>query len=282
MTLSLLTNTSSLSAQRALAYSTRMFGETASRLSSGRRIVTAADDSAGLAISERLSAQIRSYAQAERNTNDGISLLQTAEGALAEVSDLLGRMRELAVQSSTATLGTSDREAIQSEFSSLRSEIDRIAEVTEFNGRKLLDGSLTSLSFRVGIDGTSDDQIEVAIDSADSSDIGGAPALSAANVSTASGALDALNIIDESINDISAIRADVGSSETRLGSAVNVAQSARYALSSAISGIRDADFAEETANFARQNILVQAGIAVLAQANQQSGRVLDLLRFETT
>lgn len=281
MALSLLTNTSSLSAQRTLAYSTRVFGETAARLSSGLRIVTAADDSAGLAISERLSAQIRSYAQAERNTNDGISLLQTAEGALAEVSDLLGRMRELAVQAATDTVGTSERTAINLEFTSLRDEIDRIAEVTEFNGRKLLDGSLTSLSFQVGISGTNDDQIEIAIDSVDSSDIG-SPALSGANVSTKVGALAAIDTLDESISDVSSIRASVGTSQTRLESAVTVSQSARYTLSSAVSSIRDADFAQETANFVTQNILVQAGIAVLAQANQQTGRVLDLLRFETS
>jgi flagellin len=251
------------------------------RLSTGLRINTAADDAAGLAISEKLRAQIRSLSQAERNANDGISLMQTAEGAMNEVSGILGRMRELAVQSANGTLGSTERGFLNSELTDLRSEIDRVASVTEFNGSKLLNGGTTgtAFSFQVGIGNSSNDTISATIKGTKAADLGisGSVSLNTVNISSAGGARSALSTIDKAINDISTRRANLGSAQNRMQITIANLGSARENLSAANSRIRDVDVASETATLTRNNILLQAGVSVLAQANQLPSVALSLL-----
>lgn len=275
-----MTNVASLNAQRHLGRTQETLNSSMGRLASGLRINRAGDDAAGLAISENLKSQIRSLGQAERNANDGVSLLQVAEGGMNEMSGVVTRMRELAMQSSTDTVGDEERVFIQQEFTALMSEIDRIANVTEFNGTSLLDGTATALDFQVGIHNTADDRITVAIDDMHASVLGtggGGAALSTTDVSTKAGAQAALDIIDESIGDISAGRADIGAAENRLQVTVANLGTARENLSAANSRIRDTDVAEESAQLTRSNILLQAGASVLAQANQAPQIALSLL-----
>ena len=280
MAFSVMTNVASLNAQRHLGRTQDTLGTAMGRLASGLRINRAGDDAAGLAISENLKSQIRSLGQAERNANDGVSLLQVAEGGMNEMSGVVTRMRELAMQSSTDTVGDAERVFIQQEFSALMSEIDRIANVTEFNGTSLLDGSATAIDFQVGIHNTADDRITVAIDDMHASVLGtggGGAALSTTDVSTKAGAQAALDIIDASIQDISAGRADIGAAENRLQVTVANLGTARENLSAANSRIRDTDVAEESAQLTRSNILLQAGASVLAQANAAPQIALSLL-----
>ena len=278
MALTILTNTQSLNAQRNLAGTQRNLSGNLSRLSSGLRINTAADDSAGLAISENFRAQIRSLSQAERNSMDGVSLIQTAEGAMNEVSGILTRMRELSVQSANGTLGTQERNFLQDEFSTLRSEIDRIAEVTEFNGISLLDGSSSTATFQVGIDNSSNDRISVDLLNVSSTTLGASGTqLDDLSISTVSGSQNSLSILDEAINDVSAGRADLGAAQNRLNVTITNLSSARENISAANSRIRDVDVASETAALTRNSILMQAGVSVLAQANQSPQLALSLL-----
>jgi flagellin len=276
MGISLLTNTASLNAQRNLTKTSHSLASNFSKLSSGQRINTAGDDAAGLAISERMKSQIRSMSQAERNANDGISLLQTAEGALNENGGILIRMRELAMQSSNGTLGSTDRSALQTEFKQLTDEIDRIAEVTEFNGQKLLNGDNASFSFQVGIGNTADDTIDATMVSMTAADYG----IDTLDISGAdpSAAQAALQQIDAAIEKTSSSRADLGSTQNRLQVTVSNLQSANTNLSAANSRIRDVDVADESASMTKNNILSQAGIAVLSQANQLPSMALSLLR----
>jgi flagellin len=275
MALSILTNVESQNAQKNLSRTQKMLAGNFGRLSSGLRINQASDDAAGLAISEKLKSQIRSLSQAERNTNDGISLLQTAEGAMNEVSGILTRMRELAVQSANGTLGTDERGFLNDEFSTLRDEIDRVAATTEFNGINLLDGTASALVFQVGINSGSGDQISVAISDIHASALSGRDA---ADISSAVGATGALSTIDSAITALSGVRADVGTVQNRLNITVANIQSARENLSAANSRIRDVDVASESAELTKNNILMQAGVAVLAQANQTPSLALSLLR----
>lgn len=280
MALSIVTNVSSLNAQRNLMGTQSALDTSLGRLSSGLRINRAGDDAAGLAISENLKAQIRSLGQAERNANDGVSLLQTAEGAMNEISGIMTRMRELAMQSSTDTVSDVERAFVQAEFDALVTEIDRIADVTEFNGFNLLDGSSTAIDFQVGIHNTANDRITGAIDDMHASVLGtsgGGPALSAQSVATKTGAQNALAVIDQAIIDTSDGRADIGALENRLQVTIANLASARQNLSAANSRIRDTDVAEESANMTRQNILMQAGVSVLSQANQIPSLALSLL-----
>ena len=280
MVMSLVTNVGSLNAQRNLAKSGGALQRNLAQLSSGLRINRAGDDAAGLAISENLKSQIRSLGQAQRNANDGISLLQTAEGAMNEVSGIMTRMRELAVQTSSDTLSDTERGFAQQEFAALISEIDRIANVTEFNGTSLIDGSATALEFQVGIHDTANDRISVSIADMTSATLGtgaGAVALSTAAVDTKANAQSALDIIDDAIEDVSSGRADVGAVENRLQVTVSNLGSARENLSAANSRIRDADIAEATAALTRNTILQQAGASVLAQANQTPQLALSLI-----
>lgn len=279
MALSIQTNVASQAAQRNLAITTKNLQGNFARLSSGLRINTAADDAAGLAISERMKSQIRSMGQAERNANDGISLLQTAEGAMNENSGVLIRMRELAMQAATDTVGTAEKALIQTEFAQLVQEIDRIASVTQFNGVNLLDGSTPTFNFQVGIGTTAADTISVSMDTMTAAAYGaGATDLTALDVSTVAGAQAALTAIDTAIADTSTSRANLGAVQNRLQVTVSNLMSARENLSAANSRIRDVDVAEETAALTRNNILSQAGVAVLAQANQAPQAALSLLR----
>jgi flagellin len=296
MALSVLTNTASLEAQRSLQMTGKALQSNFAKLSSGQRINNAGDDAAGLAISERMKSQISSMAQAERNSNDGISLLQTAEGALNQNSGMLSRMRDLAMQSANGTLGASDRSALQTEFVQVRSEIDRIANVTEFNGHKLLDSN-ASFKFQVGISGTASDTITATMSKMTSKSYGLDPAdgttpldlstLSIGNGKDETGAdvtgdattaQAALATIDKAIAATSNTRATLGANQNRLQVTVANLQSASSNLSAANSRIRDVDVASESANMTKNNILSQAGLAVLAQANQLPSAALSLLR----
>ncbi len=280
MAISINTNVGSINAQRNLSKTQKSLMGNLGRLSTGLRINTAADDAAGLAISEKLKSQIRSLSQAERNANDGVSMLQTAEGAMNEVSGILGRMRELAVQSANGTLGSSERGFLNDEVTALSSELDRISAVTEFNGSSLLSGGTTgtSFSFQIGIGATSNDTISATIKGTAAADLGGTTGgIGAIDISTATGAQSALSVIDQAITDVSSARSDIGSVQNRLNVTISNLGSARENLSAANSRIRDVDVASETAAMTRNNILMQAGVSVLAQANQMPSIALSLL-----
>ncbi|MBN8614143.1 MAG: flagellin FliC [Deltaproteobacteria bacterium] len=273
MAISVGTNVQSLNAQRALTSTQNRLSGNLGRLSTGMRINSSADDAAGLAISERFKAQIRSLGQAERNANDGISLTQTAEGAMNEISGVLTRMRELAVQASNGTLSTSDRGFIDDEAQSLSDEIDRISNVTQFNGTNLLDGSFNA-DLQVGANDSADDRINVTIGASDFATLAGA----AIDLSTATGAQAALTTLDTAIDAVSTNRAALGTTQNRLQVSISNLGSARENMSAANSRIRDVDVASESAEMTRNNILMQAGVSVLAQANQAPSVALSLLR----
>lgn len=278
MALVINTNVTAINAQRNLAKTEGALGTSLSRLSSGLRITSAKDDAAGLAISEKLRAQIRGLAQAERNANDGISLVQTAEGALNEVSGALIRMRELAVQAATGTVGDEERDYLDSEFASLINEIDRIAARTEFNGTALLDGSASGgISLQVGLENNASDRISASIGSTYASKLGDGTFISTQHVSTVALAQSALAVIDSAIADVSAVRGDLGATQNRLSITVNNLATQRENLSAANSRIRDVDVASETVDMTRNQILMQAGVAVLAQANQLPAMALSLI-----
>ena len=289
MALSINTNVSSINAQRNLAASQLSLNKSLQRLSSGMRINTAADDTAGLAISENFRGQIRSMNQASRNANDGVSLLQTAEGALNETSSILVRMRELAQQAATGTVGSTERGYVQNEIDKLAQEIDRISKTTEFNGIQLLDGNIstggaTKMDFQIGTRTTANDQIGIEISSVDAHNIGVGTSKSFGaspdiDVKTSQiTARNALDSIDRAIASVSMIRGDIGATQNRLQSTINNLQVAVENASAAESRIRDTDIAAETANMTRNNILTQAGTAILAQANQAPQAALSLLR----
>ena len=274
--LSLQTNLGSLTAQRNLRRNEKGLHTSMGRLSSGLRINQASDDAAGLSISEKLRAQVRGLSQAQRNANDGVSLIQTAEGALNETSDMLIRIRELAVQSSNGTLGNAERIAVNREFTALRAEIDRIASVTECNGLKLIDGSLsTGLTFQVGLNNNSNDQITISVSSSVATALG---LTSGMTLSTSTGAQASLALIDTAISTVASRRGDLGAVQNRLYSTINNLSAAHENLSAANSRIRDTDVAKESANFTRGQILMQSGIAVLAQANQLPAMAISLLK----
>jgi len=285
MALSINTNIASINSQRNLSISQGQLSKSMQRLSSGLRINNAADDAAGLAISENMRGQIRSMNQATRNANDGVSLIQTAEGSLNETSAILVRMRELAEQSSTGTVGSTERGYIQSEMNKLTSEIDRIANSTEFNGQKLLNGALSggtpatqtnTMTFQIGARNVSaNDTIDLKIKNADTSTITGS---STVNVSDQTSAQLALSTIDNAIISISSERSNLGATQNRLQSTINNLQVAIENTSAAESRIRDADVASETATMTRNNILTQAGTAILSQANSAPQAALTLLR----
>jgi len=288
MAMSINTNVASLNAQRNLSVSQSQLSKSMQRLSSGLRINSAADDSAGLAISENLRGQIRSQNQATRNANDGVSLIQTAEGALNETSSILVRMRELAQQSATSTVGSTERGYIQNEFAKLSSEIDRISSTAEFNGTKLLDGSISSgatakMDFQVGTRNTTNDVIGLTIGKMNSASMkidstwSSGKAGGTIDVNTQTGAQAALTAIDNAVASVSNTRGDLGATQNRLQSTINNLQVAMENTSAAESRIRDVDVASETATMTRNNILTQAGTAILAQANQSPQAALKLL-----
>ncbi|ODT45018.1 MAG: flagellin [Nitrospira sp. SCN 59-13] len=268
------TNVASLAAQRNLSINQAQLGKSVERLSSGLRITRAADDAAGLGVSETLRAQIRSINQANRNAGDGISLTQVADGAAATVGSLLSRMRELATQSASGTLGTTERSYLDQEFVALRSEIDRIATTTEYNGQPLLSGSSNTFEVFIGFKSGSGNSLSVALDDLDVSAVG----LTGASVSTATAAQSMLSKIDSAISAVATARANYGSIQSRFEVAIQNLTVTAENFTAAESRIRDADIAQETSVFTKNQILTQSGIAILAQANSLPQQALALLR----
>lgn len=274
------TNVASLNAQRHLYNTTNNFQKSMERLSSGMRINRSGDDAAGLAISESLKSDIRALQQASRNAADGISLVQTAEGSLDEVNSILLRLRELAQQAATETLGEQERGYLDEEFQSLLDEIDRISTTAEFNGIKLLDGSVTALNVQVGI-GTDTATSAVSIDlsqTMSASELG----LTAGTVNilgtNGQSAVTAIGYIMEATGTVSSVRAGFGAAQNRFETSIrNIGMTAEN-LSAANSRIRDVDVALETSNMTSLQILQQAGVSILAQANVTSQLALNLLQ----
>ena len=268
------TNVASINAQRNLSAVTEKLSGNFRRLSTGLRISSAADDAAGLAISERLRSQVRSLDQAKRNANDGISLVQTAEGALNEVSSIMTRLRELAVQSSNGSVSNADKETLDEEFQSLVSEVNRIGRSTEFSGIRLLDGTSSTVSFQVGFGTTTGiDTISVSLSAALSTSL----ALQSLDIGSGGATTTAITNIDAAINTVSGLRGSLGAVQNRLGSTINNLAITVENLSSAESRIRDVDVAYETAQLTRNSILQQASISVLSQANALPQSALRLL-----
>ena len=276
MALFIQTNVSSMEAQKNLGYNQAQLQLSFNRLSSGFRINSAKDDAAGLAISENLKSQIRSFTVAERNAGDGISMAQTAEGALGEVHNILGRMRELAVQASNGSLTDTDRGFLQTEFSELQAEITRIQGSAKFNGKLLLGASATEISLQVGLDAVSSDQIRVQLGGVALSTISGSGVSLAGT--TEAGALSSLSSIDAAITSVSTSRSSFGAAMNRLEVAQSNIQTMRLNLSAANSRIRDVDVASETSQMSRNQVLSQAGLSVLAQANQLPQLALGLVQ----
>ncbi len=260
------TNVSSIEAQKNLLANQNALSKSFNRLSSGFRINSAADDAAGLGISESMKAQVRSYTVAERNASDGIAMAQTAEGALGEIHNVLGRMRELAMQSSNGSMTDQDRGFVQTEFGLLQAEISRIQESTKFNGKQIVTASTNSITFQVGLDNTGSDQITVTFGGLALSTITGSGTL--VSGTTTSNALASLSVIDDAITAVSTTRSNFGAAMNRLDVASSNIQTMRLNISAANSRIRDVDVAEETSKMSRNQVLTQAGVSILAQANQ--------------
>ena len=277
-------NVPSLNAQRILGANNDRLAQSVERISSGIRINRASDDAAGLAISEGLRSDIRTLRQAVRNSNDGISLINITEGALNEQASILIRLRELAAQASTGTVGSTERQTIQLEFSALRNEIDRISNVTEFNGQKLVDGSLAS-----GVTSSSQIMIQVGLDSGANSRINlneqmnlaavtaSSLSIDSISVTTSAAALTALDSVNTAIGTVTQGRGKVGSVQNRLVRTVSNLSISIENLQAAESQIRDADIAEEVAMLTRNQIMVQASTAMVGQANLIPQSVLQLL-----
>jgi flagellin len=276
MGLRISTNVASLNAQKNLVGTQRGMNQSLARLSSGYRINQAADDAAGLAISENLRGQIRGLRQAHRNANDGISLVQVAEGGLNEVSNMIIRLRELAVQASSDTIGDTERKFLDVEYQQLKSEIQRVTEVTKFNGRDLLNGTGGVIDIQVGTNNDPfKDRISFNASAANASL--DALGLSAESLAEKTSAQTSMDVLDRALVSVNAIRANFGAMQNRLQStAANIAISDEN-LSAANSRIRDADIAAESAELTRNNILMQAGVSVLGQANNMSNIALKLL-----
>jgi len=278
MALTVNTNIASLNAQRNLTNSQSSLNTSLQRLSSGLRVNSAKDDAAGLAIAERMNAQVRGLTVGIRNAGDGISLSQTAEGALGSVTEALQRMRELAVQSANATNGTDDRASLNAEFGQLGTEIDRIVSGTEFNGSLILAGGAATLNFQVGANNSVDDRISVTTTNmATNTDI---TAVTGAAISgaTAANGQDAIDLIDTALDTVNSERATLGAAQSRIEIAVRSLETTRENTAAARGRIVDADFAAETANLTRSQILQQAGVAMLAQANTLPQSALALLQ----
>ncbi|PPC91010.1 MAG: flagellin FliC [Methylobacter sp.] len=283
MALTINTNLASLSAQRNLNSSTNDLQTSLQRLSSGLRVNSAQDDAAGLAIADRINSQIRGQTVAVRNANDGISIAQTADGALASITETLQRQRDLAVQAANfGVVTSSDRQKLQTEFKQLAQEVDRIIKNTTFNGKQILNGSLnTGAVFQVGANTTADNQISFTIGSftktAGLSAVLGSQ-LSIGSVATLTKIKSVIDKIDLALNNIDITRANLGAVQNRFSTTIANLQSSIENQSASRSRIIDADFAAETANLSRNQILQQAGTAILSQANQSGQGVLSLLR----
>lgn len=273
MALTITTNVQSLNAQRNINKSQSGLQQSLERLSSGLRINRAGDDAAGLAISEKLRSNIRALGQASRNASDGIAMIQTAEGAMGEMNDMVVRMKELAEQAANGTLSSEERGYLNQEYTTLRTEIGRIASSAKFNEQKLLDGSLNGLKIQIGTsNNATNDQLSISV-----SAVGVTQLSLASSISTATNAQTALTKTTTAIQTIASRRADLGALQNRLESVVNNIDTTVENLSGAESRIRDADIAAETANLTKYTILVQAGVSVLTQANQTPQIALSLL-----
>ena len=273
MALTVNTNTAAINALTNYQHTNRSLNNSFQKISSGLRITKAADDAAGLAVAENLDAQSRSLRQAKRNTNDGISVIQTVEGSANEVANIVKRVRELAVEASSETLNSTERSYIQTEFTALKSEVNRIAQVTEFNGINLAN-SIGSTDVQVGVHNTANDRIAIATIAMTAAGVGLTAGIS---LSTAARAQSAIGSFDTGLDTINTHRADLGSTQNRLSSALNNLEVYTENVDSAQSQIRDADFAHETAEMAKLQIMAQAGTSVLAQANQINQGALRLL-----
>src|SRR5687767_14267945 len=274
MALSIRTNVASLNAQKNLAQTEGMLNSSLSKLSSGFRITKAGDDAAGLGISSNLNAQVKSYNQASRNASDAVSVIQTAEGSLGETTNILVRLRELAMQSASSGVGNVERGYIQNEVSQLVSEVSRIAQSTEYNGVKLVDGTIATLTFQVVIrNSAAGNRISVNTVDASAAFLG----VDVLELTSAATAQTALSTIDTAIERISAARATLGAAGNRFEAVINTIRTASENLSAAHSRIMDVDMAEEASAMSRAQILAQASIAVLAQANRMPQMMLRLL-----
>ena len=274
MALTVNTNIASLNAQRNLSNSQSALNTSLQRLSTGLRVNSAKDDAAGLAIAERMNAQVRGLTVGIRNAGDGISLAQTAEGALGSITEALQRMRELSVQAANATNGTSDRQSLDAEFNQLGSEIDRIIAGTEFNGIAVLSTGAGAQVFQVGANNTANDRITVTTTNL----TGAATAVNAGDVLSASGAQAAISLVDTALDTINSERATLGAIQSRIEIAVRSLETTRENTAAARGRIIDADFAAETANLTKAQILQQAGVAMLSQANALPQMALALLQ----
>jgi flagellin len=269
------TNTKSLIAQQALNVNNRGLSKAMEQLSTGKRINTAADDAAGLAISNKMTSQIRGLTQGVRNANDAISMIQTAEGATNEVTNMLQRMRELAVQAANGSYSNDDRTALQSEFSELQSEITRIAGNTEWNGTKIADGTMTAVTFQVGAN--SSQVITVTFKDIDGM-TGMTTAIVSATISTVAVANSAISAVDNALAAIDSFRSDMGAKINRLTYAADNLTNVMTNTGASRSRILDADYAKTATDLARTQIIQQAATAMLAQANQEPQSVLSLLK----
>ena len=270
------TNVAALNSYNQLRQTNQSMNDSLEKLSSGKRINSAADDAAGLAISEKMKAQVKGLSQAQRNAQDGISMIQTAEGALKETHSILQRMRELSVQAANDTNTTSDRNQIQEEVNQLSNEIDRIADTTEFNTKKLLNGNLsgTAATFHIGANSGQNTTLSI-------KDMGATANLGVGtgqvDVTTQGNADTAIATIDNAIEQVSTVRSKLGAKQNRLEHTINNLSTSEENLTAAKSRIKDVDMASEMMDMSKQRILSQAGTAMLAQANQKSQGVLQLL-----
>ena len=271
------TNVESVFAQKHLARTQRSLRSTMEHLSSGLRLTRAADDAAGMGVSQKMRAHIQSLKMAQRNANDGISLVQTAEGALSETGDILARMRELAVESASDVLQATERAYLQTEFTALQEEIERIADSTEFNGLNLSDGTTTTVSVQVGIfNVAAQDRISVSLQDSQSATLGVNTAL--VDLATAGNSQSAITAIDTAIDSVNNSRSTYGAIQNRLTSALRNLENYTENLVETESRIRDVDFAQATADMSRHQIFSQAGISVLSQANSNPQAALSLLQ----
>ncbi|SFB48133.1 flagellin [Pseudomonas sp. NFIX10] len=283
MALTVNTNVTSLNVQKNLNRASDALSTSMTRLSSGLKINSAKDDAAGLQISTRMTSQIRGQTMAIKNANDGISIAQTAEGALQESTNILQRMRELAVQARNDSNGTDDRIALNKEFATMSDELTRIANSTNLNGKNLIDGSAGTMTFQVGSNTGADNQITLTLgssfDAATLSVGSGTVVISAVDSATAESATSAaIDAIDAALKTINTSRADLGAAQNRLTSTISNLQNINENASAALGRVQDTDFAAETAQLTKQQTLQQASTSVLAQANQLPSAVLKLLQ----
>lgn len=271
------TNMSSLVSQKNLSHSRNALGTAMERLSSGMRINSAKDDAAGQAIANRMNSQIKGMAQAQRNANDGISMIQTTEGALNQINNNLQRVRELAVQAASDTNDVADRESIQTEITERINEIDRVAKSASFNGIKLADGTNTSLQIQIGANTEAEDSITINLTDGTTAGLS-VDGLTAGAVTDSTAAYATIDAVDAALKTVDTARSSLGATLNRFDSVISNLQNSETNLSAARSRIEDADYAKEVAEMTRAQILQQAGTSVLAQANQIPQGVLSLLR----